>query len=120
MFSLSVGAMLCGTTEKLTVERVLLVPCEQSTRVENEIEAVDLQGQVEVFSRGCEAIMVWEANSDFFEFGKVFAWIFPSACTVYSNNQVVETVGRVHCVDLGRQWWLEESREEVETEHSFA
>ena len=98
------------------VERLpLVVPCEEKTSAVNELEAVDLAGQVEVLDRSYDAIVMLEATSDFFDLDTVTASNRPSAGTFYSYNEVTETVSQVLCVELGRQSMLEEPIKDKET-----
>ena len=89
--------------------------CEENTKAENQPKTVDLKRQAEVLGRAWDAIVVSKATSEFFDFGKVFASILPSADTVYKHNEVVETVSQAHCVELKRQRGLKEPIKEGET-----
>ena len=76
---------LTGTTEGLINEGVLPpVSCEEFTRAINEIESADLHVLFQLLRRICDAIVVWEATLDLFDFVKVFASVRLSADTPYS------------------------------------
>ena len=67
------------------IELVLRVDSsEEKTRAESEFEAYDLQGQIKLLGRACGAPVLWEATSDIFDLGIVFAQIFPSEGIIYS------------------------------------